>query len=116
MTAEHVAAWSGVGLLLLTIIGGVIGYILHQNDKAAEAENENRDREFARLDAGLKAAWAQIDKLKDERATYSTRSDNEKLRLEFKADIRELGDRMVLELRQLREDFKAVVGQIKQAS
>lgn len=115
------------GVTILSLVGsavvGIVGWFLHERDVTQQ-------KEMDRLEAMLKAAWADIDLLKAEKSTYLTRQDhmvwreesrrdNESLRSEVKSDIAALGTRLIREIdvvsKRFTEDITRIMNAMKES-
>ncbi len=123
INTDHVMAICTV----ITLLGGVVAFMLAAKDKAQQGELERlrdlitskdesakkdlcqRDREMDRLDANMKAAWAIVDRLKEDRSQYWTREEHDKWRVEVKQelkdDIHAMGERLSEKLGEVSEKF-----------
>ena len=105
----HVVAGGG-GLSALV---GLVVWALKAKDTAQQKELDEAKRSLA-------AAWAKLDTLAVERSQLWTRSDhqaweqnirqdNAALRLEIKADMRELGSQLMSRVDRAVESFNAAI-------
>lgn len=103
ITAGQIVAAVAVLTLVGTVIVTVAGWLLHAKDKAQELE-------MKRISDSLESAWKKIDELREDRHRYLTHDNGEKLRAELRADLAELGTRLIKEIEkvsnQFREDVK----------
>lgn len=106
ISAGQVCAAVAVLTLVGTVVVAIAGWFLHAKDKAQGVE-------MARIDESLKAAWRKIDELRDDRHRYLTHDNGDKLRAELRADLNELGSRLIKEIEkvstQFREDVKLLI-------
>lgn len=106
ISAGQIVAAVAVITLVGTVIVTVAGWLLHAKDKA-------QGLEMKRISESLEAAWRKIDELREDRHRYLTHENGDKLRAELRADINELGNRLIKEIEkvsnQFREDVKLMI-------
>ena len=111
----------------ITVIGGVLVWLLNQKDKAQQVELDRikdditaRDKytclDMQRITDSLKKSWEVIDRLKEERAQFWTREEHEKWRAEMKAEVRfdvsDLGTRLIREMETHNSRFREEVAKL----
>lgn len=98
-------AWGAVGTVAGAVgvgASGIFGWFSAASKRAHDLETEQTGREITRLDASLKAAWVVLDDL---RFNAVRKHDQDKLREEFREDVRALGDRLEAAITALRNDI-----------
>ncbi len=102
-------AAGGIGTLAAVIYGRIAAADKRAHDletenmkDSIEEQGAHFQKEIDRVEASLKAAWVHVDDL---RINAVRRADQDRLREEFRADIKTLGDRLVAELTALRNDI-----------
>lgn len=106
VTAGQIVASVAVLTLVGTVIVTVAGWLLHAKDRA-------QGLEMKRISDSLEASWKKIDELREDRHRYLTHDSGDRLRAELRADINELGTRLIKEIEkvstQFREDVKLLI-------
>jgi flagellar motility protein MotE (MotC chaperone) len=102
-------AAGGVGTLVAIVYGRIAAADKRAHELEMEAikdsiedQREYFQKEVDRIDTSLRKAWEHVDDL---RINAVRRADQDRLRDEFRADIKTLGDRLVAELTALRNDI-----------
>lgn len=98
-------AWGALGTIAGTIafvFSGVVGWAGNTARRAHDLEANQRQKDIDRMDASLKASWVHVDDL---RINAVRRADQDRLREEFRADVRALGDRLEAAIGALRDDI-----------
>lgn len=70
--------------------------------EAFSKEVEALGKDIARVETSLTKAWTYVDDL---RINAVRRADQDRLREEFRADVKALGDRLIAEITNLRNDI-----------
>lgn len=102
MSAE---AWGSIGTVAGTLGMGVsliYSRIAAADKRAHDLETEQIQKDVARVDASLKASWLALDDL---RFNAVRKQDQDKMRDEFRADVKALGDRLEAAIASLRADL-----------
>ena len=113
--ASHVGVGSGIATLAFGVARWAFRGYVDAQSKLLEAKDAAQARQIEDLERGLKAAWAIIDRLKDERSILWTRADHQAWEASIKADNRALRDEIRQDLKSLGEamlsriDRKSVV-------
>lgn len=98
-------AWGALGAAagaLGTGVAMIYGRVQAGDKRAHDLETEQTRKDIERLDASQKAAWVHVDDL---RFNAVRRQDQDKLREEFRADIKALGDRVEAAISALRDEI-----------
>lgn len=98
-------AWGGVGAcagVVGTGAAAVFGWVGAANKRAHDLEKGQIDKDVAGLEAKVKAAFVILDDL---RFNAVRKQDQDKLREEFRGDMRALGDRLEAAITALRNDI-----------
>lgn len=98
-------AWGAIGTIAGTVGVGasaIYSRIASGERRAHELEMSLTKKEFDRVDASLKASWVILDDL---RFNSVRKQDQDRLRDEFRADMKILGDRLEAAITALREDI-----------
>jgi hypothetical protein len=109
-------AWGAIGTIAGVVGAGaaaVIGWAANANKKSHNLEMEAiraridlQDdsvlKDIDRIEISLRKAWEYVDDL---RINAVRRVDQDRLREEFRADVKALGDRLVAEITALRNDI-----------
>ncbi len=102
LTAE---AWGSIGTVA-GVVGmtgaSIIAWGSNATKRAHDLELESVNKAIEHLDASQKASWVHVDDL---RINAVRRQDQDKLREEFRNDIRTLGDRLEQAITALRNDI-----------
>lgn len=102
MSAE---SWGAVGAtagVIGTGVAGLFGWVNAAQQRAHDLEMAQVDKDIKRIDESQKAAWVIIDDL---RFNAVRRQDQDKLREEFRGDMKALGDRLEAAITALRNDI-----------
>lgn len=98
-------AWGAIGTVA-GVVGmagaGIMGTLNAATKKAHDLEADQMLKDIKRVDDSQKAAWIILDDL---RFNAARRQDQDKLREEFRADVRALGDRLEAAISALRDDI-----------
>lgn len=97
--------WGAIGTIAGTVgVGASALYarIAKSDKRAHDLENEQFKKDIDRVDASQKAAWVVLDDL---RFNSVRKQDQDRLRDEFRADMKILGDRLEAAITALREDI-----------
>lgn len=98
-------SWGAIGAVIGAMSAAVTflyGRISAGDKRAHDLEAEQTKKDLERLDASQKAAWVILDDL---RFNAVRKQDQDKLREEFRADMRALGDRLEAAISALRDDI-----------
>ena len=91
-----------VPVLVGTAAAAITNRIAASDKRAHDLEMKQVNESIERLDTSMKKAWEYVDDL---RINAVRRQDQDRLREEFRADIKAMGDRLVAELTALRNDI-----------
>ncbi len=98
-------SWGAAGTVagaIGTAAAVLYGRIQVSDKRAHELEMESVTESIARIEASQKAAWVHVDDL---RINAVRRQDQDRLRDEFRNDMKALGDRVEQAITALRDDI-----------
>lgn len=98
-------AWGAIGTvlgILGTIAATITNRISASDKRAHDLEMKQVNESIERIDASMKKVWEYVDDL---RINAVRRADQDRLRDEFRADIKTLGDRLEGAITALRDDI-----------
>jgi hypothetical protein len=97
--------WGALGVVagaVGTLVAAVYGRISASDKRAHDLELSKISDDVERLDKSVKAAWLILDDL---RFNAVRKQDQDRLRDEFRADVKALGDRLEIAITALRNDI-----------
>jgi Flp pilus assembly protein TadB len=102
LSADTWGALGAIAGLVGTAAAAITNRIAASDKRAHDLEMKQVNESIERLDTSMKKAWEYVDDL---RINAVRRQDQDRLREEFRADIKAMGDRLVAELTALRNDI-----------